>query len=87
MSILNPVNCVCLIAAEHFVFLHDIICVQLSLVFASMLIHGYLPAPFMQSAVTIVPILKNRQGGTSDDNDYRIIAIITALVKVLNCIL
>ena len=33
-----------------------------------MLTHGYLPASLMQSA--IVPILKNRQGDTSDENNY-----------------
>ena len=70
------------LAAEHFVFSHrsTIICVHLSLLFASMLTHGYLHASLMQSA--IVPILKNRQGDTSDKNNYRPIAIVTALSKI-----
>ena len=67
------------LAAEHFVFSHIIICVHLSLLFTSMLIHGYLPASLMKSA--IVPILKNRQGDTSDKNNYRPIAIVTAISK------
>ena len=74
------------LAAEHFVFSHNIICVLLLLLFASMLTHGYLPASLMQSA--IVPILKNRQGDTSDKNNYRPIAIVTALSKIFElCIM
>ena len=68
------------LAAEHFVFSHSIICVHLSLLFTSILIHGYLPASLMTSA--IVPILKNRQGDTSDKNIYRPIAIVTAISKI-----
>ena len=67
------------LAAEHFVFSHSIISVHLSLLFTSILIHGYLPASLMKSA--IVPILKNRQGDTSDKNNYRPIAIVTAISK------
>ena len=67
------------LAAEHFVFSHSIICVHLSLLFTSILIHGYLSASLMKSA--IVPILKNRQGDTSDKNNYRPIAIVTAISK------
>ena len=68
------------LAAEHFVFSHSITCVHLSLLFTSILIHGYLPASLMKSA--IVPILKNRQGDTSDKNNYRPIAIVTAISKI-----
>ena len=51
-----------------------------------MLTHGYLPASLMQSA--IVPILKNRQGGTRDKNNYRPIAIVTAPSKIFElCIM
>ena len=67
------------LAAEHFVLSHSIICVHLSLLFTSMLIHGYLPASLMKSA--IIPILKNRHGDTSDKNNYRPIAIVTAISK------
>ena len=42
--------------------------------------HGYLPAALMKSA--IVPILKNRQGDTSNKNNYRPIAIVTAISKM-----
>ena len=69
------------LAAEHFVFLHTIICVHLSLLFTSLLFHGYLPASLMKSA--IVPILKNRQGDTSDKNNYRPIALVSAISKYI----
>ena len=49
----------------------------MSLLITSLLRHGYLPAALMQSA--IVPILKNRQGDTSDKNNCRPIAIVTAI--------
>ena len=45
-----------------------------------MLTDGYFPASLMQSA--IVPILKDRQGDTSDKNNYRPIAIVTAPSKI-----
>ena len=62
------------------VYSHNIISVHLSLLFNGLLSHGYLPAALMKSA--IVPILKNRQGDTSDKNNYRPIAIVTAISKM-----
>ena len=46
-----------------------------------MLIHGYLHASLLKSA--IVPILKNRQGNTGDKNNYRPMAIVTAFINFL----
>ena len=45
-----------------------------------MLTHGHMPAELMKTA--IVPILKNRQGDTSDKNNYRSIAIVMALSTI-----
>ena len=42
--------------------------------------HSYLPASLMKSAIVL--ILKNRQGDTSDKNNYRPIAIVTAISKI-----
>ena len=51
-----------------------------------MLSHGHMPAELMKTA--IVPILKNRQGDTSDKNNYRPIAIVMALSKIFElCIM
>ena len=51
-----------------------------------MLTHGHMPAELVKTA--IIPILKNRQGDTSDKNNYRSIAIVIALSKIFElCIM
>ena len=75
------------ISAEHFVFAHSRIHV-LTLLFSAFVMHGYsnLPSMFMKTA--IVPIIKNKTGDTSDKNNYRPIALVTAASKKkLNCVL
>ena len=74
------------LSAEHFVCAHTSVSVHLSLLFTSMLSHGHMPAGLMKTA--IVPILKNRQGDTSDKNNYRPVAIVIALSKIFElCIM
>ena len=68
------------ISAEHFVFAHSRIHVLLSLLFSAFITHGYLPNMFMKTA--IVPIIKNKTGDTSDKNNYRPIALVTAASKI-----
>ena len=68
------------ISAEHFVFAHSRIHVLLSLLFSAFITHGYLPDMFMKTA--IVPIIKNKTGNTSDKNNYRPIALVTAASKI-----
>ena len=48
--------------------------------------HGYLPRDFMKTA--IVPIIKNKTGDSSDKNNYRPIALVTACSKIFEiCLL
>ena len=68
------------ISAEHFVFAHSRIHVLLSLLFSAFITHGHLPDMFMKTA--IVPIIKNKTGNTSDKNNYRPIALVTAASKI-----
>ena len=68
------------ISAEHFVFAHSRIHVLLSLLFSAFVMHGYLPSMFMKTA--IVPIIKNKTGDTSDKNNYRPIALVTAASNI-----
>ena len=68
------------ISAEHFVFAHSRIHVLLSLLFSAFVMHGYLPSMFLKTA--IVPIIKNKTGDTSDKNNYRPIALVTAASKI-----
>ena len=46
------------LAAEHVIFADGSICVYLSMLYTSMLSHGYLPEEFMKSF--IVPLIKTR---------------------------
>ena len=68
------------ISAEHFVFAHSCIHVLLSILFSAFVMHGYLPSMFMKAV--IVPIIKNKTGDTSDKNNYRPIALVTAASKI-----
>ena len=67
-------------------FAHRITHVLLSLLFNAVIIHGYLPSDFMRTAM--VPIIKNKTGDTSDKNNFRPMALITAASKLFEiCIL
>ena len=68
------------LAAENFIFADTIICVQLSLLFSNMLMHGFLPNEFMKSL--IVPLIKSKTGDTTDKGNYRPIALVTACSKI-----
>jgi hypothetical protein len=74
------------LAAEHFIHAHSILHVFLSLMFTCFITHGYMPDDIMKSAM--VPIIKNKTGDTSDKNNYRPIALVTAASKIFElCIL
>ena len=74
------------LAAEHFIYADERIHVILSILFNCFISHGYLPSEFMKTA--IVPIIKNKTGDTSDKNNYRPIALVTACSKIFElCIL
>ena len=74
------------LAAEHFIYADERIHVILSILFNCFISHGYLPSEFMKTA--IVPIIKNKTGDTSDKNNYRPIALVTAFSKIFElCIL
>ena len=69
------------LAAEHFVYSHSSNSVHLALLFTCMLNHGHVPTAFMKTS--IIPILKNRNvRDSSDKNNYRLIAIVTAISKL-----
>ena len=69
------------ISAEHFVFAHSRIHVLLlSLLFSAFITHGHLPSMFMKIAV--VSIINKKTGDTSDKNNYRPIALVTAASNI-----
>ena len=52
------------LAAEQFLYAHDILYPILSILFASFITHGYLPADFVKTALVL--IIKNKTGDTVD---------------------
>ena len=74
------------LAAEHFIYADRLVLPILSVLFNFFLNHGSLPDAFMRSAID--PIVKNKTGDPSDINNYRPIALVTAMSKVFEiCIL
>ena len=74
------------LAAEHLIYASPILYILLSLCFSSFFIHGYLPETFMYA--TICPIVKDKSKDITSADNYRPIAIVTALSKTLElCIL
>ena len=49
------------------------------MLFTSFITHGHLPSNFMKTALVL--IIKNKTGDTSDKNNYRPIALVTAASK------
>ena len=74
-----------LLSSEHFIYANDSICVFLSLLFNAMFIHSYLPGKFMET--TIVPLLKDKKGDVTDKENYRPIAITSAMSKVFETVI
>ena len=68
------------LSAEHFIYAGNYVKVYLSILFTSFISHGYLPDGFMKSA--IIPLIKNKTGDTNDKNNYRPIALVTAMSKI-----
>ena len=68
------------ISAEHFVFAHSRIHVLFSSLFSAFITHGYLPDMFMKTAID--SIINNKTGDNSDQNNYRLIALVTAVINI-----
>ena len=74
------------LTAEHFIYADESIYVILSILFNCFISHGYLPSELMKTA--IVPIIMNKTGDTSDKNNYRPIALVSACSIIFElCIL
>ena len=67
--------------AEHLIYSHPRLYVILSIVFNSMIFHGHVIESLMNTV--IVPLIKNRTGNCSDINNYRPLALCTAMSKLL----
>ena len=68
------------LAAEYFVYSHSSISVYLALLFTCMLNHVHVPTEIYENFN--YSYLKNRNSDSSDRNNYRPIAIVTAVSKL-----
>ena len=57
----------------------------MSLLYSSLLIHGFLPDTMMTTI--IAPIIKNKSGDLSDNNNYRPIALATVASKLFESLI
>jgi len=73
------------ISSEHLLHASPIVCFYLSCLFNGMLIHGYLPEQLMKS--TIITLVKDKKGLLCDKDNYRPIAITTAISKLLELVI
>ena len=69
------------LANEHIKLEHDIISIILASLFNSMLTHDHVPSRLMDTI--IISLLKGKKGDTTSKDNYRPIAITTAISKVL----
>ena len=71
--------------SENLKFCSKRILYLLSMLFTSLLVHGYLPQQLME--IILIPVIKNKCGNVSDSGNYRPIAIANIISKVLESIL
>ena len=72
------------VSNEHFKYANEKLYVFMSLLYSSLLIHGFLPDSMM--VTVIAPIIKNKAGNLSDNN-YRPIALATVASKLFECLI
>ena len=72
------------VSNEHFKYANEKLHVLMSLLYSSMLIHGFLSDAMM---ITIAPIIKNKAGDLSDNNNYRPIALATIASKLFESLI
>ena len=73
------------VQAEHFKFADTRLICLLSMLFNSIVSHGYMPQNLMKSV--IVPIIKDKRGQVTDRNNYRPIAITSVSSKILELLI
>ena len=73
------------LSAEHFKFADRSICFYLSILFTSIISHGYIPDDFMKTV--LLPILKSKTGDMHGVNNYHPITFVTFCSKLFELIL
>jgi len=59
--------------------------IHLAILFNCFIKFGYLPKPFMQSMT--IPLMKAKNGDLTDVNNYRAIAVSTAISELFECVI
>ena len=73
------------LSAGHFKFADRSMCFYLSILFTSIISHGYIPDNFMKTV--LLPIIKSKTGDIHDVNNYRPISLVTSCSKLFELIL
>ena len=73
------------LCSEHYRHSDRSIEVYLSLLFTVIFSHGYIPTGLMDTV--IIPLVKNKNGNISDKNNYRPIALVTVMSKILEIVI
>ena len=73
------------LASKHFIYAGKSLHVLLAKPFSIVLSHGTLPRVFMETI--IIPLVINKAGNTSDPNNYRPIALVSACSKIFESVL
>ena len=69
------------IHAEHLIHASDRLTVLLSILYTSIMKHGYVPSKMLDT--TLTPIVKTKTGDVTDKNNYRPIAVATSMSKIM----
>ena len=66
---------------EHFKYADNVIIILLTLLFNSIVIHGYIPSNIMDTI--LIPLIKDKKGNITNKDNYRPIAITCIMSKIL----
>ena len=73
------------VTSEHCMYASHYLTVMLSALFSCIIIHSYIPQKFMLS--NLLPLIKNKSGDLTSNDNYRPIAINSILSKLFEFII
>jgi hypothetical protein len=73
------------LSSEHYLYASNRVYVHLSIIFNSMMLHGFIPDHLMDTI--IISLLKDKKGNVMDKDNYRPIAITCVSSKILELII
>ena len=73
------------ISSEHLKYAHNKVSVILSIIFNTMIVHGFVPLSFMDTLV--IPLVKDRKEDIGSSGNYRPIALTNVVSKVFESVI